>query len=102
MGMGLRPHVKVHSRSKVLRLLTLTKEISVDWRDLMKYPNEIYKMGPYIEVLDTAVELLPIKDRGDRTSNLIMWMADIREAGLISYAEHSNIATRMIHGPGGI
>ena len=74
----------------------------MDWRDLMKYPDEIYKLGPWIEVLDTAQELMPIKEGYSRSDTLIMWMARIRDAGLIGLAEHGNIAHRMIVGPGGI
>ena len=72
------------------------------WKDLMKYPNEIYKLGEYVGILDVAEGLLPPKHVGDRVTTLVIWMADIRDAGLITRAEHINIQQRMIHGPGGI
>jgi len=72
------------------------------WKDLMKYPNEIYKLGAFVGILDTAEGLMPIKKAGNNSNTLIMWMADIRDAGLINRGEHMEIQQRMIHGPGGI
>jgi len=46
--------------------------------------------------------LMPINKAGNNSNTLIMWMADIRDAGLINRAEHMEIQQRMIHGPGGI
>jgi len=72
------------------------------WKDLMKYPNEIYKLGEWVGVLDMAEELMPPEYTENRSNSLIMWMADIRDAGIITKVEHMIIQQRMIHGPGGI
>lgn len=68
----------------------------------MKYPNEIHKLGEWVDVLDVAEGLMPPKHIGDRITNLVMWMANIRDAGIITRTEHMNIQQRMIHGPGGV
>ena len=72
------------------------------WISLMKYPAEIYKLGEYIEVLNTAQELMPIEAGHSRSGTLISWISSIRTAGLINTMEHMEIQYHMIHGPGGI
>jgi len=72
------------------------------WKSLMKYSELIPETnGKFEDMLDIMQELIPIKDRGDRTSTFIMWVAECRDQGLINGFEKMDLQHYLIHGYGG-
>jgi hypothetical protein len=61
-----------------------------NWRDLLGYAEvfefEHPKLAP---VLDSLQELLPIKNLGDRYSDMSTWLEDAKSSGLIDRKEHN-------------